>query len=469
MSFQTQPTTDPAEVLALATELRRKLHGGFRDQLVSSLYRQAEEIAREVVHPVRPGAGRWDERVDRLVTSPIYGLPIMLALLALMVWITVVGANYPSALIARLLFSVEEVGASAFDRLGAPWWITGLIWHGVYRGLAWVVSVMFPPMAIFFPLFTFLEDLGYVPRVAFNLDWLFRKAGGHGKQALTMAMGFGCNAAGVVSARIIDSPRERLVAILTNNFVPCNGRFPTLIMLATVFVAASFSPAFTSLIAAATVVGIVLLGVGFTFLTSWALTRTVLRGAPSVFTLELPPYRRPGLLRILYTSFIGRTLAVLLRAMMTAAPAGAVSWILANIQWNGVDLARRLAGALDPLGKALGLDGVILLAYVLAIPANEIVVPTMLMIYTGSGMMIQMEGWDQLRSLLVDQHGWTLLTAVNLMLFALLHNPCGTTILTIWKETGSKRWAAVGALLPLGIGFAVTFLVASVARAVGRL
>jgi ferrous iron transport protein B len=300
--------------------------------------------------------------------------------------------------------------------------------------------------------------------VAFNLDYLFKKAGAHGKQALSMAMGFGCNAAGIIATRVIDSPRERLVAILTNNFVPCNGRFPTLIMLATVFVAAAFPPAIASLVAAGAVVAIVVLGAIFTLVVSWVLSRTILRGEASAFTLELPPYRRPGILRILYTSLIDRTLFVLWRAVLTAAPAGAVIWILANVSIDGVSLATRISDALDPLGWAIGLDGVILLAYIIAIPANEIVVPTMLMVYMSTGIMTEFDSLTDLRTLLVDQHGWTLLTAVNLMLFSLLHNPCATTIITIYKETLSARWATIGALMPLSIAFAVCFMTATLAR-----
>jgi len=365
------------------------------------------------------------------------------------------------------LFWVEDQAAALFTAVGVPWWITGFLWHGVYRGLAWVVSVMLPPMAIFFPCFTILEDLGYLPRVAFNLDWLFKKAGAHGKQALTMTMGFGCNAAGVIATRIIDSPRERLIAILTNNFAPCNGRFPTLIMLATVFVAAAFPPALASVAAAGSVVMVVLLGVLFTLLVSGVLSRTLLRGEASAFTLELPPYRRPNVGRILYTSLIDRTVFVLWRAMLTAAPAGAVIWLLGNIFVGGQSLALHTAGFLNPLGLAIGLDGVILLAYVIAIPANEIVVPTMLMVYMGVGMMTDTPSYAALRDLLIGQHGWTLLTAINLMLFALLHNPCATTILTMWKETRSLKWTTIGALMPLGIAFAVTFGVAQLARLLG--
>jgi ferrous iron transport protein B len=454
-------------VIQRAEELRRGLTGNFRDEAVSSVYAEAERISRRVVRRSGTNPRDWDQRIDRIVTSPVFGLPLMLAILAVVFWLTIAAANVPSAMIATALFWFEDRAAAMFDALGAPWWLTGFIWHGVFRGLAWVVSVMLPPMAIFFPLFTILEDFGYLPRVAFNLDFLFRRAGAHGKQALTMAMGFGCNAAGVIATRVIDSPRERLVAILTNNFVPCNGRFPTLIMLATIFVAAAFPPMFASFAAAGAVVGVVVLGVGFTLLMSWLLSRTVLKGEASAFTLELPPYRRPGIARILYTSLIDRTLFVLWRAILTAAPAGAVIWLLGNIYVGGTSLATYSANALQPLGYAIGLDGVILLAYVIAIPANEIVVPTMLMVYMGTGMMSELDSMSELRTLLVDQHGWTMLTAVNLMLFSLLHNPCATTILTIYKETLSAKWAALGALMPLAVAFIVTFLTATVARLLG--
>ncbi|MCL7972197.1 MAG: ferrous iron transport protein B [marine benthic group bacterium] len=458
---------DDAEALVeRADALRPTLGQDFRDATVEALYHRAEKAAGGAVR--ERGSSRLrdlDRKIDRVVTSPILGLPIMLGLLALVFWITVVGANVPSQMLAQLLFGVENWGAGIFASLGSPGWLTGFVWHGVFRGLAWVVSVMLPPMAIFFPMFTLLEDLGYLPRVAFNLDWLFRRAGAHGKQSLSMAMGFGCNAAGIISTRIIDSPRERLIAILTNNFVPCNGRFPTLIMLATVFVAASVPPAVASFAAAGTVVGVVLVGVFFTLLVSWALSRTVLKGQPTAFTLELPPYRRPGVLRVLYTSLIDRTMFVLWRAIVVAAPAGGVIWILGNIYAGDSSLAQITAGWLDPLGQAIGLDGVILLAYVIAIPANEIVVPTMLMVYAGLGMMTEPTSYDALRTLLVDEHGWTLVTAICLMLFSLLHNPCATTILTMWKETRSRKWTTLGALMPLGIAFAVTFVVATAMRA----
>lgn len=464
----TEQTLSPNDVLAKAEALRGTLSTSFRDEIVKSLYSEAEHIARRAVKTAKEKKYDLDQKIDRLVTSPIVGLPIMLVLLGVIIWLTVSGANIFSDAIANVLFGIGDWGRALFSRIGVPWWITGFLWDGVYLSLAWVVSVMLPPMAIFFPAFTFLEDLGYLPRVAFNLDWLFKKAGAHGKQSLTMAMGFGCNAAGVVSTRVIDSPRERLIAILTNNFVPCNGRFPTLIMLATVFVAAAFPPALTSFVAAGTVVGVVLIGIAFTFLMSWLLSRTILKGEASAFTLELPPYRRPNVMRILYTSIIDRTVFVLWRAMQTAAPAGAIIWILANVHVGDSNLARMIADWLNPFGLLLGLDGVILLAYIIAIPANEIVVPTMMMVYLGAGMMIDGPGTSAgIYNLLVVQNGWTMLTAVNLMLFALLHNPCATTIITIYKETKSLKWATISVLITLGTAFIVTFLTASFARVMG--
>jgi ferrous iron transport protein B len=457
-------STDAAQVLRRASELRATLSTQFRDETVKSIYAEAERVARRASHSVGTARYDFDQRIDRLVTSPIFGLPIMALLLAIVFWLTVAGANVPSAMLANGFFWFEDLAASSFDAMGAPWWLTGFIWHGVYRGLAWVISVMLPPMAIFFPLFTMLEDLGYLPRVAFNLDFLFKRAGAHGKQALTMAMGFGCNAAGIIATRVIDSPRERLVAILTNNFVPCNGRFPTLILLATIFVGPLVPAGAASFAAAGAVVGVVILGVIFTLAVSWLLSHTLLKGEASAFTLELPPYRRPGIMRIIYTSMVDRTLFVLWRAILTAAPAGAVIWILGNIVVGDASLARHIANGLNPLGHAIGLDGVILLAYIIAIPANEIVVPTLLMVYLGTGMMTDDVSLEEIKRLLVDQHGWTLLTAVNLMLFSLLHNPCATTIMTIYKETLSVKWTTVGTLLPLALAFIVTFIVATVWR-----
>ena len=365
---------------------------------MQSIYQYAETIARSVVKPTGARCWNWEGWLDRLLTLPAFGLPTMLLVLAAVFWLTITGANYPSQLIARGLFWIEDIGSTWFTQVGIPWWLVGFLWHGVYRGLAWVVSVMLPPMAIFFPCFIILEDLGYLPRVAFNLDWLFKKAGSHGKQALTMTMGYGCNAAGVIATRVIDSPLERLIAILTNNFAPCNGRFPTLIMLTSVFVAASFSAALTSLVAAGSIVIIVVIGILFALVTLALLSHTLLKGEASAFTLELPSYRKPNVGRILYTSLIGRSIFVLLRAIQTAVPAGGVIWILGNLSLGGVSLAQHIATMLNPLGVLIRLDGVILLAYVIAIPANEIAVPTMLIVYMGSSMMTDVPSLGNLRA-----------------------------------------------------------------------
>lgn len=450
-------------ILSQADALRRGLDTAFRDKIVRAIYTDAEVIAARAVKR-RKGGYPWDEWIDRVITSPITGIPIMLVGLALVFWVTVAGANYPSQVIAAVFFWIEEKASQLFTTFGAPWWLTGFIWHGVYRGLAWVVSVMLPPMAIFFPIFTILEDLGFLPRVAFNLDRLFRKAGAHGKQALTMSMGFGCNAAGVISCRIIDSPRERFIAILTNTFVPCNGRFPTLIILSTIFVGGVVSPSFASIAAAGAVVGVVVFGMIVTLVVSWFLSRTVLKGEASAFTLELPSYRRPSILRILYTSLIDRTLFVLKRAVVIATPAGGLIWLLSNIHSGGQNLTTWISGFLNPFGILIGLDGVILLAYIIAIPANEIVIPTILMTYMNSTMMVELESLAELKALLVGQQGWTLLTAVCLMLFSILHSPCSTTLWTMWKETRSLKWTAFGALMPLFLGICVCLLVAQGAR-----
>lgn len=466
---QSADTITAKDIIARADQLRRSLRDSTHEKIVEAVYADAERISQAALRKKGKRYGNLDRAVDRFLTSPVTGLPVMALMLAAVFWVTIVGANYPSRLIADFLFWIERQADALFTALGAPWWLTGFIWHGVYRGLAWVVSVMLPPMAIFFPLFTIFENLGFLPRVAFNMDRLFKKCGAHGKQALTMSMGFGCNAAGIVAARVIDSPRERLIAILTNNFVPCNGRFPTLIMLATVFVAASFPPALASAAAAATVVAVVGVGVAVTLIVSAVLSKTILKGEPSSFTLELPPYRRPNILKVLYTSFIDRTLFVLYRAVVMAVPAGGIIWLLSNIHVSGQSLTTWISGALNPLGHAVGLDGVILLAYIIAIPANEIVVPAILMAYAGAGRMFMPERMGDLEALLIGQEGWTLLTAVCLMLFSLLHNPCSTTIWTMWKETRSVKWTALGAFMPLGIAFAVTFFVAQGARLLGRI
>ena len=443
--------------------MQQRLDKSYRDEIVEAIYQDAETITQKVVRTDETTSYPWDQKLDRIVTSKIWGLPFMAVLLGVVFWVTISGANVPSAMLAEALFWLGNRGTELFESLGVPWWITGFVWDGVYLGLAWVVSVMLPPMAIFFPIFTILEDLGYLPRVAFNMDALFKKAGAHGKQALTMSMGLGCNAAGVVACRVIDSPRERLIAILTNNFMPCNGRWPTLIMLATIFVAAAFPPAFAAIAAAGSLVLIVLIGAATTLIVSAILSRSFLRGEASSFTLELPPYRRPSILRVLYTSLIDRTIFVLWRAVVMAVPAGGAIWLLSNIYTGGQSLTVWVSQWLEPVGRAIGLDGVIMLAYIIAIPANEIVVPTIIMAYMGAGTMLELDTMAELQQLLVGQQGWTLLTAVCLMLFSLLHNPCSTTMWTVYTETKSIKWTVVSGLMPLVIAFVILFIIAQTA------
>ena len=464
-------------VLAKASGLRWKLSGDFQESLMTGFYRASERIARAAeVRGLRKAGFDLDRALDQALTSRWTGFPVMLLVLTVVFWLTIAGANVPSSMLATLL--VDQVHpwlSAAGAALSMPWWLSGFLFDGVYLATAWVVSVMLPPMAIFFPLFTLLEDFGYLPRVAFNLDGLFRRVGAHGKQALTMSMGFGCNAAGVVAARIIDSPRERLLAIVTNNFSLCNGRWPTQILIATIFIGAVAPAHLAGLVSATAVVGVAVLGVVFMLATSWLLSRTLLRGEASAFSLELPPYRPPRVLRTLYTSLIDRTLIVLWRAVVFAMPAGAVIWLISNVAVGDASLAEHFVRWSNPLGVLLGLNGVILLAYLVAIPANEIVIPTILMLTVltlgiagageGAGVMFELSSPADV-GVLLAAGGWTLLTGVCLMLFSLLHNPCSTTLYTIYKETGSVKWTTVSALVPLGVGFVVCFLVAQTWRLV---
>ncbi len=477
----TTPTPTPAAPLSVeailesAQALRQKLKGDLHEQAVEAIYAQAARIAeRAVTRPGQAARPTLDRTIDRVVTSRLWGFPLMIGLFTLVFWITITGANVPSGWLAALLIdNLYPALKAATVQLHFPWWLSGVLVDGMYLATAWVVSVMLPPMAIFFPLFTLLEDFGYLPRVAFNLDNLYKHAGAHGKQAMSMMMGFGCNAAGVVATRIIDSPRERLIAILTNNFALCNGRWPTLFLVATLFVGSLVPAHLAGLVSAAAVTGVAMLGVALTFIVSWFLSRTVLKGQVSTFSLELPPYRPPRFWQTLYTSLIDRTIFVLWRAVLFAMPAGAVIWLVANIQIGGVSLAQHAVQWLDPVGLLIGLNGVILLAYIVAIPANEIVIPTVLMLTVlvtgsqgvgqGAGVMFELDDYGTLKALLKSA-GWTALTGVNLMLFSLLHNPCSTTIYTIYKETGSARWAAIATVLPLAMGFAVTFAVAALWR-----
>ena len=433
-----------------------------RSHLSKTTYDYAKSISDQVVTVTNSKAFDRDEKIDRIVSSKIFGIPLMLLLLCGVLWLTIQGANYPSEIISNVLFAVEPKIYDLLNSMSFPIWLNEMITYGMYRTLAWVVSVMLPPMAIFFPLFTLLEDLGYLPRVAFNLDHLFKKACCHGKQCLTMCMGFGCNAAGVIGCRIIDSPRERLIAILTNNFVPCNGRFPTLIAISTIFFSSAIGSSFlSSTITALSITVLIIIGVLTTLLVSYILSKTLLKGVPSTFTLELPPYRPPQIGRVIYTSIIDRTLFVLRRSIAVAIPAGIITWIFANIYIGDISLLTYVANFLDPLGKLIGLDGFILLAFILGFPANEIVVPILIMSYMATGKMIE---FDELSALgeLLRNNGWTYLTALNMMLFSLLHWPCATTLLTIKKETSSLKWTALGFIIPTVIAFIVCFITTTI-------
>ncbi|MEL7608530.1 MAG: ferrous iron transport protein B [Bacillota bacterium] len=434
-----------------------------KDLVVSSLVQTAEDICKGTVAYEKETYNSADRKIDRILTGKWAGYPVMIALLAVVFWLTITGANYPSQLLSDAFFWLQDRLTDLFRLLGAPDWLHGVLVLGVYRVLAWVVSVMLPPMAIFFPLFTLLEDAGYLPRVAYNLDKPFKRCCACGKQALTMCMGFGCNAAGVIGCRIIDSPRERLLAILTNNFVPCNGRFPTLIAILTMFFVGFAGGAFSSALSAVLLTAVIVLGVGMTFAVTKLLSKTMLKGVPSSFTLELPPYRKPQVWKVITRSIFDRTLFVLGRAVAIAAPAGLIIWLMANVMIHDVSLLSHCAAFLDPFAKLLGLDGVILIAFILGFPANEIVVPIIIMAYMAKGSILELESLDAMKQLFVE-NGWTWITAVSTMLFSLMHWPCSTTLITIKKETGSVKWTALAFIIPTAIGMAVCFVFAALAR-----
>ena len=371
----------------------------------------------------------------------------MILFLGLIFWITIIGANYPSKFLFSVFTWFQGKLVIFSNWLSCPAWLSDMLISGVYQTLTWIVSVMLPPMAIFFPLFTFLEDLGYLPRIAFNMDGFFKKCCCTGKQMITMCMGFGCNAAGVVGCRIIDSPRERLIAILTNNFVPCNGRFPFLISIATIFIAGTMQGFGASLVSTISVIFVILLGIFLTLFISKILSKTILKGMPSSFVLELPPYRKPQLGKIFIRSIFDRTLFVLGRAISVAAPAGLVIWLFATISINGQSLLSIIANFLNPFAQLMGLDGYILTAFIFGIPANEIVLPIILMCYLGGNSLVNLEDTYSIGQILV-QNGWTMLTAINVMIFTCLHFPCTTTLLTIKKETGSWKWTILSFIIP---------------------
>lgn len=430
-----------------------------------------KDLAAQAVTYTKEHYRKREERLDRILTGSFTGTAVMVLLLLGIFWLTITGANYPSSMLWDLFFSLEPRLAEAALSIGLPQWFIDMAVFGVYRVVAWIVSVMLPPMAIFFPLFTLLEDLGYLPRAAFNMDGAFHKCSACGKQCLTMAMGLGCNAAGVVGCRIIDSPRERLIAILTNSLMPCNGRFPLLLTMIALLGAGGGvwaglpveSPVLSSLLTALVLTLFILAAILATLGASFLLSRTLLKGVPSSFTLELPPYRRPQPGKVIVRSIFDRTLFVLGRAVAVAAPAGLVIWLLANLTVGGESLLMHIAGFLDPLGTLMGLDGIILMAFILGFPANEIVLPIILMAYLQSGVLAPMDDKTAILSLL-SANGWTVKTAVCMAVFSLFHWPCSTTCWTIWRETKSLKWTALSMALPTGCGLLLCFLISSAAR-----
>ncbi|SEK44068.1 ferrous iron transport protein B [Ruminococcus sp. YRD2003] len=443
---------DSERLAELITRLDEAGYSGehIADSVIASYSQLAADIAGEVVTYASAEPNRRDRFLDRIFLSRTTGIPVMLVLFLLIMWLTVAGANYPSELLGRLFDKGGDLLSSGMHRAGAPDWLEGVLVEGIYRTLTWVISVMLPPMAIFFPLFTLMEDMGYLPRIAFNLDGCFKCAGACGKQAITMSMGLGCNACGVTGCRIIDSPRERLIAVLTNSLVPCNGRFPTIIAVITMFIAA-YGGAFSRVLQGGALGLVLLSGVLMTLLMSKLLSATILRGEPSSYTLELPPYRRPQVGKVLVRSLLDRTIFVLGRACTAAAPCGLLIWLMANVRISGETLLSLAAGALDPAGQLMGLDGVILLAFLLGFPANEIVVPMILMAYLANGSLTEMSDTAQLRELLTA-NGWDMRTAVCMLIFTMFHFPCATTCMTIHKETGSLRWTALSIVLPTAAG-----------------
>jgi ferrous iron transport protein B len=426
----------------------------FKDKVVTNIMKKAEEISKEVCTFENEDYGARDRKIDKILTSKKFGIPIMILFLGIIFWITIIGANYPSDLLFNIFNWFQDKLVYFAEYIHCPEWLSNMLIYGVYQTLTWIVAVMLPPMAIFFPLFTFLEDLGYLPRIAFNMDGFFKKAFCSGKQMITMCMGFGCNACGVTGCRIIDSPRERLIAILTNNFVPCNGRFPLLISIATIFIAGAYAGSngfLASVLSTIAVIMVIIFGIFLTLVISRILSNTILKGIPSSMVLELPPYRKPQFGKILVRSILDRTLFVLGRAIAVAAPAGLVIWLLANIGINGQSLLVIIANFLNPFAKLMGLDGYILTAFILGMPANEIVLPIILMCYLKGGTLVNIEDTVQIGQILIH-NGWTMLTAINVMIFTILHFPCTTTLLTIKKETASWKWTALSFAIPTVCG-----------------
>lgn len=427
------------------------------------LAEKSEQICTDCVRYCNHIINERTKKLDKVLTSKATGIPIMLLMFGLLFWITAVGANYPSEWLSNLFDLIKNELYTLFEMMSVPAFFTGLLVDGVYTTLTWVVSVMLPPMAIFFPLFSIIEDSGYLPRIAFNLDKFFSKCGAHGKQSLTMAMGIGCNACGVTGCRIIESPQERLIAILTNNFMPCNGRLPTLIAMIMMFFAGSAFTFCSSLKVAALLLGIIVMCVLVTLAVSKLLSLTIAKGEPSGFALELPPYRRPQILKTIVRSLLDRTLFVLGRAVIVAAPAGALIWLMANLQINDMSILAYCTEFFDPFGKFIGLDGVIIMAFILGFPANETVIPIIIMSYMASGTLVEFTSYEQLLQLFTS-NGWTVTTAVCMMIMCVMHFPCSTTVLTIKKETNSLKWTLVSVILPTVLGLFLCMITANIMR-----
>lgn len=457
-------TDHSTELSAVLTELTQTDDKeSIRDNIVNAIMKKCEYIFKKAVTLHNPSCNMRDRKIDKILTSRLTGIPIMLLLLALIFWITIVGANYPSQWLSRLFDWLSGVITGALEYINTPPVIVSLLMDGIYKTTAWVVAVMLPPMAIFFPLFTLLEDLGYLPRIAFNMDSMFKGAGCHGKQCLTMCMGIGCNACGVTGCRIIDSPRERLIAIITNSFMPCNGRFPAIIAIITVFFAGTAAAPLNSLLTALILMLVILLGVFATMGVSKLLSLTLLKGEASSFTLELPPYRSPQIGKIIVRSILDRTLFVLGRAVVVAAPAGLIIWLLANIEVGNTSLISYATNFLDPFARILGMDGIILAAFILGFPANEIVIPIMIMLYTNTGVLTDADSLSQMLSLFTA-NGWTVTTALCVIVFYLMHFPCSTTCISIYKETKSLKWTLVSFFTPLLCGFLLCFIISTLSN-----
>lgn len=429
----------------------------YKDIIISKIVETAEKISNKVCMFEDKDYSERDRKIDKILTSKKYGIPIMMLFLGLIFWLTIVGANYPSQFLFDIFSKFQEKLINFATYINCPSWLSDMLILGVYQTLTWVVSVMLPPMAIFFPLFTILEDLGYLPRIAFNMDGFFKKACCSGKQMITMCMGFGCNACGVTGCRIINSPRERLIAIITNNLVPCNGRFPFLITIATIFIAGTIEGIGASIISTISVMLVIVLGIFLTLIISKVLSKTILKGMPSSFILEMPPYRKPQFCKIFVRSIFDRTLFILGRAVAVALPAGLVIWLFANIGINGSSILDLIVNFLDPFARLMGLDGYILTGFILGIPANEIVLPIILMCYLQGKALINIEDTFAIGEIL-RQNGWTILTAINVMIFTILHFPCATTLLTIKKETGKMRWVVLSFLIPTVFGIIICML-----------